>query len=122
MRELRLTKPEIASLWERGVASLPSSSSSSSSSKAAQSLEYKDFVSLCREWIVEILSAKYEGETEWVELYSKQEGVVYLNKRTGAASYEMPDDLVRSFLFIFVEGEYSLIHIHMYVHFFFSFF
>ena len=68
-------------------------------------VSYREFVPICREMLIRIYTERDAAESgkgkgadaannHWIELYSESEGWVYLNKKTGVASYEIPTEVV----------------------------
>ena len=66
---------------------------------------YREFVPICREMLIRVYSERDAAangggvgagaaNNHWIELYSESEGWVYLNKKTGVASYEIPTEVV----------------------------
>ena len=65
-------------------------------------ISYREFVPICREILVRVYSESTQHDDDggnkpasnWIELYSEKEGWMYLNKHTGAATYEMPPEMM----------------------------
>jgi hypothetical protein len=67
-------------------------------------VSYREFVPICREMLVRVYGEREDAAGEdsnsrapnnhWMELYSENEGWVYLNRVTGVATYEIPPEMV----------------------------
>ncbi|EGD83194.1 hypothetical protein PTSG_03825 [Salpingoeca rosetta] len=54
-------------------------------------IEYAEFGPRAREALVQKLSASSTTQGDWLEIYSRTEGILYLNKATGEAQYDLPE-------------------------------